>query len=334
MLVFCDSFDGPTPGYKWDSVANLTGPSTGYGRFGSKGVQVAGGGAGAVWRDVPINAAFGFLGGAVTRTSNTQTHGIFSVADAATEQADVRITATGAVQLVCNGAQVAISADGVFAVGVMRFLEWKIKIHNTTGETTVKVDGVQVATFTGNTRATANNSFSRIALGPVNSGAAVYYDDFYYCDDTGAQNKTFLGDVRIYNLVPNGNGYLNQWARTGGSASGNYTAVSEVIPDDDTSYVADATVGDIDSYAVTDPSPTPSAILGLMLFSRIRKDDTTARSVAPFIRMGGVNGMGATRVTPATYGQNTDIFELSPATGIAPTPTEVAAMEIGIKVIS
>ena len=134
------------------------------------------------------------------------------------------------------------SAGGVVSVNNFVYVEISIVFATTaTGSVTVQANGQVVASATNVItayNATTVNSLIFSLNTSSGSNNRIILDDVYVCDNTGTANNNFLGDVKIATALPAGNGRVNQFARTGGTASGNYTAVNEVPPDGDTSYVS------------------------------------------------------------------------------------------------
>jgi len=71
-----------------------------------------------------------------------------------------------------------------------------------------------------------------------------------------------------------------QKAWSSSSGSDNFSPLAEIPPDDDTSWVASATPGDRDLYAMTPLGVTPLAIKGLQQTTLARKDDAGDRAVS------------------------------------------------------
>jgi hypothetical protein len=247
----------------------------------------------------------------------------------------------------------ATSAPGIIAAGAWYYVETKIKVNNTTGVLDVKVNGTTVCSFSGDTcqsvgsgtvggaafTASTNEHFTHIKLGGLavyNTSATVYFDDWYYCDDTGAQNNTYLGDVQLQAIYPDAPGSQTDWSIGGTApAATNWQSVDETSPDDDVTYVNSDTVGDQDLYEMQDISATASSVVGLLCNARMKKDDATVREYALLVESGGTVAQLATRTTPyGAYTNQQDVSELNPDTGSLWTVAEVNAMTAGIEVIS
>ena len=263
---------------------------------------------------------------------------LISLYDGATTQCDVRITSAGKLLVTRAGTQLGTTGTTILSLNTFYYIEFKCKIDNTTGTTEVHINTVAEAnlTTTGqDTQNTANATADTLKLGDVNNGgtaANVDWDDLYWCDNSGAQNNDFLGDCRVQALLPSGAGGNTQWTPLSGA---NYTNVDEAAPNDDTDYVSDATVGDRDTYAYGDLASSTGNVKAIQTMHYARKDDAGTRTIAPVVRIGATNYDQANLPNLSTsYQYLPQIEELSPASGIAYTVSEINGAEFGTKVIA
>jgi hypothetical protein len=126
---------------------------------------------------------------------------------------------------------------------------------------------------------------------------------------------------------------VNQFARTGGTSAGNYTAVSEVPPDDDTSYVSSSTAGQIDAYKISSIG-TVAAVKAVQIVASARKDDAGTR----------VLGLGFGNGTTENYDAGTSLgngytmirrtLDQNPLTSAPWAVTDLATAQIAVEEIS
>ncbi|MDO8562376.1 MAG: hypothetical protein Q7S25_00875, partial [Candidatus Limnocylindria bacterium] len=247
-------------------------------------------------------------------------------------------SASTRLQVFRSGTLLATSA-GTYPANVYNFIEFKVTINSVTGSYEVRVNGAVDANLSAsgvNTRGVGtNNSTNMLRVGGV-AGAntlGAYIDDLYICDLSGAANNDYLGDVRVQALLPNAAGAHSQWTPSGGAVA-NYTMVDEATPNDDTDYNSDATVGDIDTYAFSDLTPTTGTVKAVQTVIDARKDDAGTRTIAPVVREGGVDYVGPNHNVGTTYAFQMDIYETDPATAAAWTVAAVNGDEFGVKVIA
>jgi hypothetical protein len=279
-----------------------------------------------------VGAAFKYAG--FTGSSNGQ---IIALYDSGTLQVDIRITPSGAIQATRNGTQLGISA-AVITTGTYYYVEFKALIHASAGTIDVQVNGASVLSLTGqNTKNSANATANMVFLGPIAQGGGgngtLLIADLYILDgQTGA--STFLGDQRVDCYMPTGNGSNSQFTNNSGNSTNNYSHVNEALQDGDTSYVADAVVNDIDSYAITGLTHTPLTITGVQVNLVIRKDDAGIKQVAPIVYRSATAYVGNTLTLSTSYLDLTQQYEKDPATSAAWTKTNINASEFGLKVIT
>ena len=138
--------------------------------------------------------------------------------------------------------------------GGWQCFEIHYKIANAAGELTMKIDGVQVFTFTGDTQPGADTTFDNVYFS-TNSST-------FYLDDLALDTAAWCGLGYYIALTANGAGDSTQWTPTGGA---NYANVS--IPANDSTYNS-GTTGQTDNYALTNPSIGASSILRVIPFAR------------------------------------------------------------------
>jgi hypothetical protein len=137
-------------------------------------------------------------------------------------------------------------------------------------------------------------------------------------------------DLRITTLVPTADTAQKAWIPSSGID--NFSRVAEIPPDDDTSYVASATAGDRDLYAMAPLGMTPLAIKGLQQTALARKDDAGDRALALVLKSGTEVAVASATVLGSSYAFTEAIHEQDPSTGEAWTPATVNAIEAGMEV--
>ncbi len=364
MLRFVDGFDHYNTRAqmlrKWDAVANANTISTSYGRFGTQGVYLQEGGysilgQGSIAKNIGhLNSDWGFFGGAFNFVSLPSTgqfvlFAIYDIGFGSAMHCCVAVLADGSVALgsviinnLSSSFNVFASSDpGVITASATRYIE---VAFNVDAGAIVHLDGEEIINFSegihepepgsGNgITESANSWFSHVKVGGGANGgnATVYLDDFYYCDDTGTTNNDFLGDVRVYTLWPEDVGASSDFTRNGGTVDGNYTAVDELAPDDDTSFVDTDVPGSEDFYEMEDLSGQD--IFAVAVTSCARAADDSAGSIQNQILSNSVTGSAPTRALSSTYTFVQDIFETNPDTLDQWTAAEVNDAQAGIKFV-
>jgi hypothetical protein len=234
-----------------------------------------------------------------------------------------------------GGTQLCISSGHApFALDDSAYLELKVTVHDSTGSVELRLNGAVVATATNvDTRNAGSALPTYLHLGQVTAQSAssgIAIDDMYLCDDVGsAPTNTFLGDVRVATLRPSGAGNSTQFVPSAGS---NYQNVDETLVDGDTTYNAESTVSDKDTFAMGDMPEAVDAIFGTMQLVYWRKDDAGPRSGRQVVRSGGTDYEGSTVIMLDSYKFDEQIRVVDPATAVAWTESGVNAIEAGYKV--
>lgn len=127
------------------------------------------------------------------------------------------------------------------------------------------------------------------------------------------------------------NAGANQVTWTNRGAEADWLAVSETIPDSDSSYIADGTVGDVSLF--TSPSIAGSSVDAMSVYMFACKDDAGSRSIRGVVKHGAtVYDNGTDLPLGATYQFQSSLFETNPGTGSPWTVADLNAAEIGVKV--
>jgi hypothetical protein len=227
------------------------------------------------------------------------------------------------------GGVLLASSPGVFTATSWYSLEISATIADSGGTCVVKLNGATVINFTGDTKnGGTNTTIDALYLG-ANGGYAAYFDDVYVCDATGsAPYNTFLGDVRIHTLSPNGAGSSTQFTPSSGA---NYTTVDE-LPYSATDYVASGTVGQRDMYTMADLPASTGNILAVQNNAIAKRTDATAISLKTAIKSGGNLYYGSTVNLGTADSTLTDLYTVNPATTTAWTAADVNSLEAGFEV--
>lgn len=350
MLRFCDSFDHydtvAIP-LKWelqDSIGNMA--IGAFGRNGTSGLRLVAQGAssGRVGKSfVGGSLATWIAGCAFTPETTVGAAGSGRLIDfidsipGLTSQVYVQWDATVARLRVFRGDGTLLATSSVVMLqGVYYYVEFKATIGNA-GSFDLHVNGAADVSGAGvDTQVTANASADIVKFG-MSVGANTRMgdiDDLYIADTTTAVNNDFLGDVRVQAIRPDGAGGNTAWTTLVGAAT-HWEATDETPPDEDVTYVASATAGQIDTFTLMGLTPTTGTIKGIQTSLWARKDDAGVRTIRPQLRIAAVNYLvGVNHNVGDGYGPFFDVVELSPATAAAFTIAEINGMEAGANLIA
>lgn len=203
---------------------------------------------------------------------------------------------------VAFGAYNSIAIRATLAGGVL----WNLYVY---------VNGALVLTILAADSGIGSVTLDAFALmGPGGGAVTCYHDDVYALDCTTPPHNGYLGALRCYASVPVANGSPLQWTPLGGT---NWSQVSEIPPDGDTSYNSDGNVHDADQYLHPLSIPTNAQIYAVQHCMDLEVD-SGARSVTSDIA-GVLNPVGIPLA--AGYVIRTWPYDQNPATA---APWQVA----------
>ena len=332
---------------RWDIANSGAQLVTSLVRPGGSQQCLAGSGENYWARSIGSNVGHVFVGGGLLFSAGivtTNTHLLLQ--DGTTSQVGLHVNNDGSIS-VYRGATTASTLIGTSAAGLIslsannaaadyKMVEMEVVFATgATGSVKVKVGDIEVLNVTNvQTSNTGNAYCNRVNLLTTSqSGQQNRWDDFYLNDDTGsAPHNTFYGEAFVVErIIPNADGATTQWSRNTGA--NNYAAVDDT-GNDDTDYVFESTVNDIDTYGTSNLTNTSGTVVGVEHHIVAKKDDVATREIAGVLRVNGTNYVGTTRAMTGTYALTSQRRTVSPDTGTGWTISEVNALELGVKVIT
>ena len=221
---------------------------------------------------------------------------------------------------------ILVNSSPVLTVATWAYVEFQAKLHDTAGTMTIRVNGTVVA--------------SGVSLDTKNAGTKAVYDAVlivgatstpFLIDDLYISNdSTFLGDVAVETLYPNGNGAANQWVGSDGNSVDNYLLVDETGTPVTADYTGSATAGQQDLYTLTDLVRTTGTVKGVCHQAYAAKNDSGAKQFKLVNRRATNTASAAVDLTttfaPYHYGLDAD------PEGGAWTLANVNALQSGVEV--
>ena len=252
----------------------------------------------------------------------------------------VNMTADGAVSIgnvADNGSdwvKMADSGPNVLFPNVWHYIEIKV-VFGENGSVQVRVDNQTCLEATGRTKNPKSPALcnlwraSNYYLEDANYNDT-FVDDLYILDMEGTDFNDFLGDVVIHAVLPNADGTLNQLSQFGGSLQ-KYTAVDDIPPDGDTSYVFGNIIGQQERYFV-DPMPTNVInVLAVSVHARAKKDAAGASNLKLLCKFEDDIALGPVEPVTTQYITRALMLETAPGGG-AWSKAKAEGMEIGFEV--
>lgn len=241
---------------------------------------------------------------------------------------NIRVISTGRIQLISgaiNGAETVVATSKLaVAAGVWNHIE--LIADCGTGLAEVRLNGksaiasIAVAGLTG--------TISQFSFGTFNTGSSNQFVTTSY-DNIIAQGGAavdWLGLAGVYYLQPTSDGVPQEWELTSGANA--YPLVSELVPDDDASYIF---TGSVDAVATLGVEALPLNVvdvLAVIPIARVRKTDTGECDIALGVVSGGVPAEGAETAITAGYSYQWAVFETDPEDDAAWAPAPMPEITI------
>lgn len=247
-----------------------------------------------------------------------------------------------------SGTLLGRSDAGVWRYGVDFDVEVHWVISTTVGEIEVRFHTIGNGTAGGgstpalhltgqNTQPGTSSVYDGAGFGQVFNGSGVggattgvidvKWDDFRVYNNSGSVNNTWLGTNRVQTLMPAGDGATVNFTRSNTSLAHWQNIINQNI--DDSLYLYDPTVGDLNLMTPTPLVNAAPPIAWVGMLGYYRQDDATQHFVKQRIVSSGTNGDGASFATPQTYSGDHDIYETDPHTSAAFTAAAVNALQFG-----
>jgi hypothetical protein len=242
-------------------------------------------------------------------------------------QITISTKASGVLYVTRAGTQ--LGSDVAFALDTWHYIECKVVIASgTSGSVVVKLDGQTVLNLTGQNTQAQGTGTGVSQLRFLSSANNNFLDDLVMWDTTGSVNNDFMGDVKVYQLLPRANGDVNSWTASTGS---NYQCVDEATPNDDTDYVETSTVSNADRYFFTTLSESGN-MKGVMVNGYARKTDAYVRSLRLQAMSNSNLSESGDKYVSDTYQTFFGMFERNPDGNVAWTDATINAATFGVKV--
>jgi hypothetical protein len=269
------------------------------------------------------------IGFAMNTKNSTTAFLVFLGDNANTAHLSIQNNANGVVTILRGSTVIATSSTNAYVMNTTQYYEIKASIDPTAGSVTVKIDGTQVLTFTGNTKnGGTNNTIDGVQVQNT-ANPYTYFDDLYILNTTGTTNNTFLGDVRVAALMPTGAGSSTQLTPTGSASNWQNTAD---VPINTARYNSSSTVGQRDTYALADLPAGTGTIFGIQTNMTASKSDAAVAGIKAAIKSGSNVYYDSTQNLSASAVQSRAVRETDPATSTTWTVSGINGLEAGAEV--
>lgn len=224
------------------------------------------------------------------------------------------------------GNTLVATANIVIASGEWHVWEIRVVI-GAAGSITLKYDGAQVITYSGDTR-NGQSSVNQVFFNGTSS--SVWFDDIAINDTSGATDNSWCGDGGVLAaLVPNGAGNYTDLIASAGSA---YACVDEIPQNGDTDYVYESTVDKKSTFTMTDVAGLPTGASIARVWTEVvgKQSAADGDKIATLLRSGTTDAQGSDQNLTLAYNRFVCAEHLTdPADGTAWTTTKLNAVEAG-----
>lgn len=235
-----------------------------------------------------------------------------------------------------GGTLLANSFPGAFQENEYFHVEIKALIASSGGTCEVRINTVPWVQLTGaNTQNTTAAFADCVMIGAeCGSNQLIHcaFDDFFVNDASGAQNNSWLGNVRVKTQFMIANGATNNFTIGGSSPAPSHwqSVLNQAM--DDTSFEYSSTLNDIDLFT-PDPNLNSPLVHVLQVRMGLRQDDATQRVARSQLRIGSTVYPGSIdQFTNQTYTFYKERWPLNPATSVAFTGADVNGLQAGLKI--
>lgn len=220
-------------------------------------------------------------------------------------------------------------------VGTWYWVEVRYIPNNAGGVFTLWVDGTQVATFTGDTRATGGSGgIVIVEIGARSSVSNWHYDDIYVNDTAGsAPANGRLGDSRIRTFVPNADTTPNDG--TPSTGSDHYAVMDEAQRNtSDYNTLAAPSPGDSEIFGSDAALASNDEVVAVRAMVYCAKSDAGTATGKAVIKQGSdkLSGSDTALATSGTDVQG--IFNVDPTSATQFTHTDVNSLDFGYEVVA
>ena len=320
----------------WDERATTaTGIALVTGRTGANAAQINSSGDLLRWTFPAADEHATFIVGAAilaTVSGGTRT-GVIALRgdDAATSHLTVDLTSTGQLRIMRGAVELAITDPNTVPTGVWTYVELYATLSDTVGVVKLAVNGTTIVNLTNQDTKNAGTAtvFDTVDFDP--SAGDFNYDDVYVANGAGTVNNDLLGDMRVYAVLPTGNGTHSQMTGSDGNSTDNYLLVDEATPNDATDWVEGDAAGTKDTYLFADLPTATGVVRGVEVRAHAAKSDVGDKTVAVVHKQGAVETVGTAQVLSTTYDTYPQLWETDPSDSIAWTVAKVNSSEFGVQ---
>ena len=222
------------------------------------------------------------------------------------------------------GGSIVGTAPDAHSSGQVGLLEFYFKIADSGGRVVVKLDGITIIDYTGDTKPGADSDVNRFYLGDGGWCASFF-------DDVVLDDADWIGDTRIQKLQISGAGTTSEWD----ASAGNPEDCIDEIPYSDSDFVSTNVVNQSLTCACADMTGDIVSIKCLQLHGRMAYEGAptpTKQKLA--IRVNGSEYYGDDKSPALSFSVVSKLWELNPDDAAAWEEADINAIEIGVRSVT
>jgi hypothetical protein len=224
-----------------------------------------------------------------------------------------------------NATLLAASAP-IITLSTAFYLEVHVKIHDSLGVVELRVNGLPVLSFTGDTQPGAETSVDVVEWSLIDY-TRTYVDDVVVNDTTGTKNNSWPDGMKVGVLRPSEAGSTTQWTP---SAGANYECVDELNPSV-TDYVQATAYDKVDLYALPDLPAEAKKIHAVQVDAFALRAGSTVPTIKVGLKTDGTEYYSDGKALGLTLAKQYNVWDLNPKTGLEWSLADINALEVGIK---
>lgn len=235
-----------------------------------------------------------------------------------TTQLSLKFTATGTITVQAAGETQAYSDPNTVFPSVWHYIEVRVKAGSGgAGSITVRVDGATVINANIQTVSAASPApgYNLVRWMSYQLEGANFHDrwvdDIYICDTRENQFNTFQGDVVIHGVTVAQDVGPNEMNMFGGLLQ-HYSAVNEIPPDGDVSYLYSNTAGHKEMFQIGELPANIIDVYAVSVHARVKKDAPGASGMKFLNRVGADTQEGGVTTLTTNYTTRGHVFMNAP----------------------
>lgn len=241
------------------------------------------------------------------------------------------LTSDGKINVLRSGTSIVTSNPNVISANQWYYIEVWIKPLDSNGRVMVKVDGVTVIDYTGDTTAEEQFINAWQISGVENlqtTRPATAFDDIVCNDTTGTTNNGWPGMVRLLPIRPHADGHYSQWSRAALDLGSQAAQVRNGAWGLTLLQTSDA--DKLSTFATEVPDlPAGASITNVIITARARVE-SGAGVIAPMVRSNGTDSISTDRTLLSNWRNYQYCWAVNPADSAAWEESDLATLEIGV----